>query len=241
MINYLQAEILKQKHRFHVKLLWLSPLFIIALVLSLGVGNHLKSGAYNWWYTIMLPGTLSMIITSTIAKELKHNRHHLFAVVIDKRKLWVAQILINTIFLLLLNMIFYISTISVGSFLGVSLPLVQCLIGSFVLFVTFAWQIPLLMFASEKIGTISTIISSLLLNIGVGIFCATETYWYVPFAIPTRLMCPILQVLPNGLPLEMGNELGDRSVIPLGISITVALYFIGSISTTVWFKNREVK
>lgn len=239
-IKYLQAEFLKQKHRFNLKLLWLSPLVIIALALSLGVGNLLKVGAFNWWYTMMLPGVLSMIITSTTSMEKKHNRHSLFSIVIDKRKLWIAEILLNTIFLLILNMIFYILLIMVGKFLGVSVPLVQCFVASFVLFLTVAWQIPLFMFISEKIGTFLTIIISLFFNFGIGIFCATESYWYVPFAIPTRLMCPILKVLPNGLPLEIGNPLGDNSVIPLGISIAIALFFLFSFITTNWFKNTEV-
>ena len=241
MCRYLLAEFLKQKHRFNVKLIWLSPLIIIVLVLSLMDGSYLVSGAFNWWYTLMLPATISIIITATVSMEKKHNRHNLFCIVVDKRKLWMAQILVNAGFLLILNMIFFIMLAVIGNFLCVSVPLVQCFLASLVLFLTFAWQIPVLMFISEKIGAFFTIIISLFLNIGVGIFCATERYWYVPFSIPPRLMCPILKVLPNGLPLESGNALGDTSVIPLGILITIALFFIFSFITTYWFKNMEVK
>ena len=241
MCRYLQAELLKQKHRFNVKLLWLSPLTIIGLVLSLMAGSYLVSGAFNWWYTLMLPATISIIIAATVSMEKKHNRHTLFCIVVDKRKLWIAQILMNTIFLFILNMIFFIMVVAIGKSLGVSVPFLQCFMASFVLFLTFAWQIPVLMFFCENIGSFPTIIISLFLNIGVGIFCATERYWYVPFSIPARLMCPILNVLPNGLPVEIGNPMGDSSVVPMGISITIVLFFVFSYLTTSWFEHREVK
>lgn len=54
-------------------------------------------------------------------------------------------------------------------------------------------------------------------------------------------MCPIIKVLPNGLPLEVGNHLNDTSVIFIGLMITVTLYFIFSLITTLWFNHKEVK
>ncbi len=114
-------------------------------------------------------------------------------------------------------------------------------IATSILFLTFAWQIPLFMFISEKIGSFFSIMVSLFCNMGFGIFSATTQFWYVPFAIPARLMCPIIKVLPNGLPLESGNHLDDPSVIFIGLMITVTLYFIFSFITTLWFNHKEVK
>ena len=147
----------------------------------------------------------------------------------------------NAVFLFLLNMIFFILVVAMGTGLGVGLLFMPCFIASLVLVITYAWQIPILMFISEKTGTVPTIILSLLLNVGVGIYCATEIYWYVPFSIATRLMCPILKVLPNGMPLAVGSPLENPSVVPIDIGITVALFVVCSHLTTGWFKNREAK
>jgi lantibiotic transport system permease protein len=241
MVNYIKSEFLKQKHRFNLKLLWLSPFIVVALVIILMGGRYFMEGAYNWWYTMILPGTLSMIVAFTVSAEKKHNRHGLFAVSTNKKKLWISQFVMNTILLLITNLIFFIVISIVGTILGVSIPFLNSFLASFVLFLTFAWQIPLFMYISEKMGSFFSIILSLFCNMGFGIFFAATRLWYVPFAIPARLMCPIIKVLPNGLPLEAGNHLGDTSVIFIGIMITVALYFIFSLITTAWFNHREVK
>jgi len=241
MVNYLKSEFLKQKHRFNLKLLWLSPFIVVALVIILMGGRFFMEGAFNWWYTMILPGTLSMIVSFTVSAEKKHNRHGLFAVSTNKKKLWLSQLVMNTTLLLITNLIFFIVMSTVGTTIGVSIPFLNSFLASFVLFLTFAWQIPLFMFISEKIGSFFSIMISLFSNIGFGIFFAATRLWYVPFAIPARLMCPIIKVLPNGLPLEEGNHLGDTSVIFIGIVITVALYFIFSFITTLWFNHREVK
>lgn len=147
----------------------------------------------------------------------------------------------NTLQLLLLNLIFCIDLILLGALLGITVPFSKALIGSQVLFVSLAWQIPFFLFISEKMGTFFTIMLSLIGNIGFGIFFSPTKLWMVPFAIPARLMCPIIKVLPNGLPLEAGHPLGDGRVVLPGMLITVALYFIISFITTIWFNRREVK
>ncbi len=241
MVNYLKSEFLKQKHRFNLKLLWISPFNAVALVIILMGGRYFMEGAFNWWYTMILPGALSMIVSFTVSAEKKHNRHGLFTVSTNKKELWISQLVMNTILLLITNLIFFIVISTVGTTLGVPIPFLNSFIASFVLFLTFAWQIPLFMYISEKMGSFFSIIISLFCNMGFGIFFAATRFWYVPFAIPARLMCPIIKVLPNGLPLEAGNHLGDTSVIFIGILITVALYFIFSLITTLWFNHREVK
>jgi len=241
MVNYIKSEFLKQKKRFTLKLLWLSPLIPIALSIILMGGDYFKEGAFNWWYTLILPGSLSMIVAFTVSVEKKHNRHGLFAVCINKKILWLSQIFMNTILLLFTNLIYFVFLILMGAFLGIHVPFTDSLTASFVLFLTFTWQIPVFMFISEKISSFSSIIISLVCNMGFGIFFATTKLWFVPFAIPARLMCPIIKVLPNGLPLPAGHHLSDNRVILTGLIITTGLYFIFSLITTLWFNKREVK
>ncbi|MEG0227514.1 MAG: lantibiotic immunity ABC transporter MutE/EpiE family permease subunit, partial [Lachnospiraceae bacterium] len=192
MVNYLKAELLKKKHQFVLKLLWISPIVPIVLVIVLMGGGYFMEGAFNWWYTIILPGILSMFAAFTISSEKKHNHHGLFAVCVNKKKLWLSQVFANTILLLIVNLVFFAVMVAVGAFLGIGVPLFDSFIASIVLFVTFAWQMPMFMFLSERIGGFFSIIACLFCNFSFGIFFAPTKFWWIPFAIPARLMCPII-------------------------------------------------
>lgn len=240
MINYLKSEFLRQKHRFTLKLLWLSPLIPIALALILMGGSYFVEGAFNWWYTLILPSSIAMSVAFTISAEKKHNRHGMFGICINKKKLWLSQIFMNSILLLFLNLIFGVFMIVMGGFFGIHVPFIDSLTACLVLFLTFLWQIPVFMFISEKIGSFSSIIISLVFNMGFGIFFAPTKLWFVPFAIPARLMCTIIKVLPNGLPVPAEHHLSNNRVVLTGIVITVGLYFIFSFITTLCFDKSEV-
>ncbi|MEG0180004.1 MAG: lantibiotic immunity ABC transporter MutE/EpiE family permease subunit [Oscillospiraceae bacterium] len=240
MVNYLKAEFLKQKHLFIFKLLWIAPLVTVILPIVLMGGNYFVEGAFNWWYTMILPCTFAMMIAFTTSAEKKYNRHSLFAVCVYKKNLWISRILMLTIILLFVNLIFFAFMIASCAFFGIYVPFGSSFTACIVLFLTFAWQIPIFMFISEKLGSFFSIIISFILNLGFGILFAPTKLWYVPFAIPARLMCPIIKVLPNGLPLKAGDSLSSSSVVFIGIIITAALYIIFSFITTVWFSRKEV-
>lgn len=99
MERFFAAELLKQKRSFNKILLWLAPTVTILLALLLMRGRFLLAGAYNWWYMLILPGSLTMIAAFTAVKERRKNRHGLFGVAIQKKKLWAAQVLVCTFFL----------------------------------------------------------------------------------------------------------------------------------------------
>ena len=61
MNKILQSEHLKQKHTFQKKLIYLAPLVSIAIAFVLMGGYYIQKSAYNWWYTLILPGSFTMI------------------------------------------------------------------------------------------------------------------------------------------------------------------------------------
>lgn len=69
MERFFAAELLKQKRSFNKILLWLAPTVTILLALLLMRGRFLLAGAYNWWYMLILPGSLTMIAAFTAVKE----------------------------------------------------------------------------------------------------------------------------------------------------------------------------
>ena len=52
-------------------------------------------------------------------------------------------------------------------------------------------------------------------------------YWvfYTHDAIPMRMMCPLLHVLPNGLAAEAGNPLLDTGVIVPGMCLSITVSY----------------
>jgi len=70
--------------------------------------------------------------------------------------------------------------------------------------------------------------------------CATESFWWIPFAIPARMMCHIVGILPNGLLVEETMEFGGNSVVFIGIVLTTALYFAMTLLFGKAFRKQEV-
>ena len=240
MVNYLKAELLKQKRSFNNKIIWLVPIInIIITFLLMGV-NYIQTASYNWWYVLFLPFTFTYISASIISKEKKYNFHGLFGIVKDKRQLWYGKILASTIYLFLTCFTFSTMTIICGLTLNEQIPVWNNLCAGLLLFVTFAWQIPLFMFISLKINMFLSVLLSAGCNLIIAAICAVESYWWVPFAIPARIMCPVIKVLPNGLLMETNNPLNNNNVIWIGVLITVSLYFVISYITAKIFESQEV-
>lgn len=240
MPGYFKAEILKQKRSFHKVLLWLAPLLTMLLALVLMGGHHLQDGAYNWWYMLLLPGCFTMITAFTVMKERKKNRHGLLGIAVQKKRLWLAQIFVCTFFLFATCMCFFLFITIGGILFGHTVTILESFFASILLFITFAWQLPLWMLLTEKTGAFITILLSLFCNFAVPVICAEESFWWIPFAIPARLMCACIHVLPNGLQVEIGSALADKGVILPGIVITLALFAFMTKITAAWFEKCEV-
>ncbi len=240
MTRYFYAELIKQKRSFNNILLWLAPLVTILLALVLMRGRYLQAGAYNWWYMLILPGSFTVFSASTAVRERRKNRHGLFGVAVQKKMLWAAQVLVCTFYLLVTCVLFFVFITIGGFLLGGTISFTQSLAASIVLFVTYAWQIPLWMFLAENTGAVFPVFVSLLCNNFAAIVAAVRSCWWIPFAIPARMMCVCIHVLPNGLPMEAGNPLEDGAIVVPAILSAVAWYVGIMFATALWFENREV-
>ena len=64
------------------------------------------------------------------------------------------------------------------------------------------------------------------------------SWWHT--AIPSKLMCYIIRVMPNGLSVEAGAYPFDIKVILIGVLVTITLYIVTSYLTAKWFEKQEV-
>lgn len=240
MKSIIKAELLKQKHTFHKKLILIAPIITIFIAFLLMGGAYIQNGAYNWWYMIILPGTFTMISSFIIVNEKKTKFHGLFTILIDIKKLWYGKIIVSTIYLALTCLIFFFSITILGVIFGSQISIINSLTASILLFVLFLWQIPLWMLISMKTNTGFSVILSVILNFGVAAICAIKSLWWIPFSIPARAMIPTIGIMPNGLNVEIGSNLINSNDIPIGISISLVLYASLSYLSAKWFEKQEV-
>lgn len=241
MMHYMSAELQKMKRTFLIKILWLGPL--IALICAYGGG---QSSGYYFWYSTLLPGVLTIISAMVIQKDAKMKYRSVFSLPVNKGKIWSGKIIACCTLFLTSCIIF---TIGVSCFNFIPRYLTtqhvlpaQSITASILLFITSLWQIPLCMFLSAKFGVFAAIILNIAANIIGGSEFAGKSLWYVfPYGITIREMCPVLHILPNGLPIPKGSPLLSSSIIMPGVLISLVIFALIWMFTAAWFERQEAK
>jgi len=250
MIPYLVSEKIKIRHTLLNKLIWLAPLATMLLALLLS-GDYFQLSSYNWWYIIILPGMLSLSCVLLAEKDKKMNNRAILSLPVSLKQVWISKVLLILGIVICSCMIFFCGTQLSSLLLNKEnlriIPTMNALLGSIVLIVTFMWQIPICLFLGNKIGIFPTVLLNIGANGVLGVLFATESIWMIsPYAYPSRLMIPILKILPNGLHAEPGSvtftpELLSYHVILPGVVISVVLFLLFTYVTTKWFEKQEAK
>lgn len=243
MLNYIKAENLKCKGTFAKKLVVIAP--VCMLLLAFISGKYFVVNGYNWWYTLILPGFVTLL--TALVNQNEDNKLHyraVFALPVSLKKTWIAKVSLIGIYVSVANIIHMAGIILGRATYNTASTIVsyQVIAASVILIVTSLWQIPLCLFLSKKFGLLITI----LLNLGGGtvlqIFAASKSYWWAcPYSWAARLMCPVLDVLPQGVMAKAGDTLLNPGVIPLGIVLSIILFTLLLLVTSQWFPKQEVK
>lgn len=247
MFSYLKAENLKFKGTFTKKLIFIAP--VITLFFGFMSGPYFQVNAFNWWYIIIFPGTVALFCALANQKDEKKMKYRaIFPLDINLKKAWISKIGVIAIYTLLASFTLslgviigkYIITGSIKS-LMITISSTQAVVAAIIITITSLWQIPLCLFLAKKFGFFSPIILNTLIGMVLECLMTTKSLWWVcPYSWPTRLMCPVLRLLPNGLPAEAKDPLLNASVIPIGIILSIALFATLLLVTSNWFKNQEV-
>lgn len=236
------AEYQKYKRTFTKKLIWLAPTVTLLISILLGLGKLSQQGSYNWWYLMILPGTITLICVSIAKKDKrKLNYRGILSLPIDPEKIWLGKIGTGVFLYFITCSIFFIG-ITIGGFVfGSSIPFLSSAAGSMLLFLTFLWQIPFSMFLSLRLGLFLTVGINMAANMLCTMFVSTESSWWIPYAISARLMCPVIKVLPNGLSVPPNDPLLSTNVILPGILITLTIFVAMSLITALPYMKLEAK
>ena len=103
-------------------------------------GYYLQKSAYNWWYTLILPGSFTMICSFIISNDRKRKFNGLFSVIVDKQKIWYSKIIISTMYLGLSCLVFFVVITIMGFIFETAIQVQNSLLESTILFITFSWQ-----------------------------------------------------------------------------------------------------
>ena len=202
--------------------------------------------SFNWWYTFLFPGTITLGASMITMKDKKMNNRAVLSIPVELNKVWLSKVLICLATQTAACLILLLGIIIGGSILFVGkVPIFNGIAGMIVIIITFAWQIPFCLYLSYRTGIFSTIILNMGANIIVGTLTATMgKLWINPYGIPSRLMCPILKVLPNGLPAVNGSitfkpELLSYDTLIPGLIVSIAFMILITVLTARWYERQE--
>lgn len=242
MLKLVYAEHRKSAHTLGKSLPFLVPVFnlLLAFCLTGGIGNSLPAGAWNWWYTMILPGTMSVFCYLCVKKDKRMKYYHVFTLPVVPEKSWMAKIIYCTFGMLISNLVTFLGTWIGGSLFGTTVLPFDGLAAACLLSIAYAWNIPLFLFLSEQFGMFASVFTGIALPMTSVFTLADSKYWcFCPSAIPIRLMCPVLGILPNGLPAALGSGMESSDIILPGIILSALWFIFLTILTGAWFKRKE--
>jgi len=238
MIDIIKAEFQKSKRTSTNKFIIVTPLLTFLLCLLWGGGQN---GAYNWWYVMFLPGMLAIIYAQLITMEKNLSYKELFLYPQDKCSIWLGKIIYISILLIFASLIFMIGTIGVGLIDKSTIPLKANILATIILILTSLFQIPISLFLTVRLNMFVTIFFNIAMTmIGVLSFETSTILKFSPYGTMSALMCPVLHILPNGLPVPNNSPLLNGDMIVKDTLISVVIFIVLTILTTIWFRKKEV-
>ena len=240
MIDIVKSEFLKNKRTSTNKFILITPFFSLILSALWGGGQN---GAYNWWYAMFLPGMLALISAQTITKEKNLSYKWMLLYPQSKERIWIGKILYISILLVFTNLIFMLGAEVFALICGSTIPLRANILGTIVLIFTFLFNIPIIMFLTAKFNIFLAVIFNLgmtifgIISYGSGINLILKI---LPYGTSSALMVPILGILPNGLPAPEINSMPNRTGVLGSTLISIIIFLILAILTTIWFGKKEV-
>lgn len=243
MLHLIHAEHRKSAHTLGKKLPFLLPALdlLLAFWLTGGRGDSWIAGAWNWWYIMFFPGMLAIFCYLCVKKDKKIKYYHVFTVQYDLEKSWLAKIVYCAFGMLASNLFIFLGIWVGGILFGMNVMPFRCLAGALLLCITYAWSIPLFLFLSDRYGMFASVFVGIALPMASVFTVADGNFWWIfPPSIPIRLMCPVLGILPNGLPVEPGSTMGSGNVIFPGTVLSVLWFLLLTVFTSIWFRKREV-
>lgn len=246
-MRYLKSENLKHKHTFTRVLILLAP--VVTVLMTSLAPMWFQVNAFNWWYVFLYPGFLTLLCVMIEHRDSGKKKYQtVFTLPVSLSKIWLAKIETTGLYVLIGNLIFLILNV-LGGFILVQLAgqaMMICVsnafLGTVCIILTTLWQIPFCLWLAKKTG----LFLALMLNAGIGSFlgvllASTSSWFFCPYSWASRLMIPILHIMPNGtLAQDVAFEMAPITVV-LTLAASLLLFVFLSVITTKEFEKQEAK
>lgn len=248
---YYIAEKLKYRR---TSLNWITILMpLITVVLAAWLTHAFFAvDSYNWWYMGLYPGFLGILCSMIGGKDKKKKNHTIWSLPCSMGKIWDAKVLVGVMLSGVSVVCVLLLTLIIGKAMEAGLHLqyiIQPSIGMqilavLVMWLTTLWQIPFCLFLIQKMGTFLMLVIHMGCYVILSGTISLRPWFFIcPGAITSRLMCPILGVLPNGLLLQPGQmtyspELADMGSLIIGIPAALLWFGIFWLISRRWFERQ---
>ncbi|HHV94335.1 MAG TPA: lantibiotic immunity ABC transporter MutE/EpiE family permease subunit [Firmicutes bacterium] len=252
MNSLTKTEHLKFKRTFTKKLLLTAPLFFLAVALlqrCFMPSEYAHSWAmvlallYNWWPVLFVPLGSALLATLVTSQEKRAGGYRAVLIhPISPACVWVAKIAVLVYHMLLTTLVLMGTTLAFGYITATGpVPWREILAGGLLLWIAALPQISIQLWAAQAFGTFACIVLGVAGLVG-GVVAAQTPYWvYLPWSWPTRLMCPLIGVHPNGTLLPPADPLRSPTAIPMGVGLAIACLVVTSLGSAVWFRGLDVR
>lgn len=233
------AESLKWRRTWSLRLLLFTPLVTVVLAYVLLPSDIIQQGAYNWWYVFMLPGVIAISASLMVCREKKQYYQSLYLQPFSISRIWKSKIGTFIFLTFMTSMLFFIASAWSGWGTDDTVAWWRYAVACVVIWISCWWQLPYCLFLGAKFGTSLTMLIHWIGGLGLGLALAEHPLWWLtPYSVLLRLMCPLIQLRPNGLVLSDDHILTDTFVILPGILILLIWFFVLTIVTGKWFEKQ---
>ena len=233
----LAAEKLKFRHTITERLCWCVPLLLTAGAACLA-GDYVQIDSFNWWYAGILPGFLTLLGYQLV-----------LTLPVDPVRVWDAKVIYCARMLAVSNLALGILVFTVealaellfGAAQIYEIRPSQIFAACILLSVCCLWQIPVCMWMKLRLGMLAAFHLNLVFGIiGTVYFSLTDWWLLYPHAVPARLMCAVIRVLPNGLVAREGSltfspELLEMKAVIPGAAVCTVVFLTVWVLTRRWY------
>lgn len=236
MIKMLKVEWIKEKRAANSTLKYIVPiifvlfnLFMVSIMGQSPAGrSYLMATAFNWYPVMILPIVLSLLVVNIVSKEKEEHIALWRRLNISVEKIFIAKngmvvfelftiLMLSSIGIYLVGKFFLqeeislrIMTLATGCLFIGSLPVISL---SFFIYKLFNKK-----FLVILINFVFTFPSAMI---------AVTSYWkFFPWDYNLRILCPIVEVHPNGTFLEKSSPLMAMNAVHVGLVLSVMVYVI---------------
>ena len=236
MIKMLKVEWIKEKRAANSTLKYIVPiifvlfnLFMVSIMGQSPAGrSYLMATAFNWYPVMILPIVLSLLVVNIVSKEKEEHIALWRRLNMSVEKIFIAKNGMVVFELFTILMLSSIGIYLVGKFfLQEEISLKIMIVATCCLFIGSLPVVALSFFIYKLFNKKFLVILINFVFTFPSAMIAVTSYWkFFPWDYNLRILCPIVEIHPNGTFLEKSSPLTAMNAVYVGLVLSVMVYVI---------------